>query len=320
MRRRQVGSRSHVGALVLLFGAQAFTLVWITGAGPAGAVEGPQQMVAGPQDQLLPSANADYLIWTANSEAFPNRFHAYGRPRGTSGVFRLNPSGTRGYSGGIDPGQDVAVYQQIDGQSSDLYRIDLESRERHRLPAAINSNRWEWGPRVSNAFYLFARDAGTRTRLLLYDRSAHTLEEIANYDLTTSYAAPGTVGQRYATWTVCGPLHCRAFVRDTVTDHTRRIPAPEGTERYAPVVDEGGEHVYVVRSGSACGAAVRIVRVPLSDLGATPVTIATLPAGIDVGFQLSLEERPSRLDLWFSRYRCGPQQGDIYRLRDVETV
>ena len=119
---------------------------------------------------------------------------------------------------------------------------------------------------------------------------------------------------------MCGPLHCRAFVRDTVTDHTRRIPAPDGTERYAPVVDEGGEHVYVVRSGSACGAAVRIVRVPLSDLGATPVTIATLPAGVDVGFQLSLEERPSRLDLWFSRYRCGPQQGDIYRLRDVETV
>ena len=77
-------------------------------------------MVAGSQDQLLPSANADYLIWTANSDAFPNRFHAYGRPRGTSGVFRLNPSGTRGYSGGIDPGQDVAVYQQIEGQSTAL--------------------------------------------------------------------------------------------------------------------------------------------------------------------------------------------------------
>ena len=320
MRWRQVGSRSGVGALALLLGAHACTLVLIAGARPAGAVEGPQQMVAGSQDQLLPSANADYLIWTANSDAFPNRFHAYGRPRGTSGVFRLNPSGTRGYSGGIDPGQDVAVYQQIEGESSDLYRIDLESRERHRLPAAINSNRWEWGPRVSNAFYLFARDAGTRTKLFLYDRSAHSLEEIASYDLTTSYAAPGAVGQRYATWTVCGPLHCRAFVRDTLTDHTRRIPAPDGSERYAPVVDEGGEHVYVVRSGSACGVAVRIVRVPLSDLGATPVMIATLPAGVDVGFQLSLEERPSRLDLWFSRYRCGPQQGDIYRLRDVETV
>jgi hypothetical protein len=85
-------------------------------------------------------------------------------------------------------------------------------------------------------------------------------------------------------------------------------------------VDEADGQVYVVRSGQACGASVRIVRVPLSDLGATPVTIATLPAGIDVGFTLSLEERPTQLDLWFSRYRCGPQQGDVYRLRDVRTV
>jgi hypothetical protein len=320
MRRRRLAEpRPHAGAALVL-GAQAFALVWIMGAGPAFAVEAPQQIVAGPQDQLLPSANADYLIWTANSEAFPNRFHAFARPRGTSGAFRLNPAGTRGYTGGIDPGQNVAVYQQIEGQSSDLYRIDLETRERHRLPALVNSARWEWGPRVSNAFYLFARDAGRTTTLFLYDRAAQTLEEVARYDLTTYYAAPGAVGERFATWSVCGPLNCRAFVRDTVTDTTRKIPAPDGTARYAPVVDEAAQRVYVVRSGQACGAAVRIVRVPVTDLGATPVTIASLPAGIDVGFQLSLEEGPSQLDLWFSRFRCGPQQGDVYRLRDVGAV
>jgi hypothetical protein len=61
------------------------------------------------------------------------------------------------------------------------------------------------------------------------------------------------------------------------------------------------------------------VRVPLADLGAAPSTIASLPAGVDVGFQLSLEERPARLDLWLSRYRCQPDQGDIYRLRDVRS-
>jgi hypothetical protein len=158
------------------------------------------------------------------------------------------------------------------------------------------------------------------TRLFLYDRNTHTLEEIASYDITTFYAAPGAVGEGYVTWTVCGPITCRAFVRDTATGPTRKIPAPDGKARYAPVVDEVNEQVYVVRSGQACGASVRIVRVPLADLGATPVTIASLPAGIDVGFTLSLEERPTQLDLWFSRYRCGPQQGDVYRLRDVGTV
>jgi hypothetical protein len=27
-----------------------------------------------------------------------------------------------------------------------------------------------------------------------------------------------------------------------------------------------------------------------------------------------------RVDLWFSRYRCASQQGDVVELRDVETL
>jgi hypothetical protein len=289
-------------------------------AARAGAVTGPQRMIAGPEDQLLPAANADYLIWTANIEAFPNRYHAYGRLRGTSGTFRLNPAGTRGYAGGLDPGQNVAVYQQIDGQSSDLYRINLETRVRTRLPALVNSARWEWGPRVSNAFYLFARDASTTTTLFLFDRRSRTRERIVSYDLTRFYVAPGAVGERYATWTVCGPYECNAFVRDTETDQTRKIPAPDGRARYAPVVHEPEDQVYFVRSGRTCGSGVRIMRVPLTDLGATPVSLVALPDGIDVGYQLSVEELTGQVDLWFSRYRCGPEQGDIYRLRDVGPV
>jgi len=327
MHRPPGGSRSHAGAAAFVrsrlpaavLAALTCMVVWATSA-PSGAIEGPQKIIGGPEDQLLPSANADYLIWSANSEALPDRYHAYGRPRGTSDVFRLNPPGTRGYAGGLYPGANRAVYQQIEGPSSDLYRIDLATRERHQLPPLVNSARWEWGPRVSDAFYFFARDGGTMTRLFLYDRNTHTLEEIASYDITTFYAAPGAVGEQYATWTVCGPITCRAFVRDTMTDRTRKIPAPDGTARYAPVVDEVDGQVYVVRSGQSCGATVRIVRVPVTDLGATPVTIATLPAGIDIGFTLSLEERETQLDLWFSRYRCGPQQGDVSRLRDVRTV
>jgi hypothetical protein len=314
MQRLSARPRSH-GPVGL---ALALTLVLLPG-GPAGAVDGPQQVIAGPEDQLLPSANAEYLIWSANSAEFPNRFQAYGRRRGTNDAFRLNDSGTRGYAGGIDPGQDRAIYQQIEGRSSDLYAINLVTRARTELPALVNSARWEWGPRVSDAFYLFARDAATTTTVLLYDRAARTLEKVASYDLVTSYATPGAVGERYATWTVCGPFTCRAFVRDTQTDRTRKLPAPDGTARYAPVVDEADEHVYFVRSGQACGAWVRIMRLPLADLGSSPERIATLPDGIDVGFQLSLEVRPDRLDLWFSRYRCDPGHGDVYRLRDVRT-
>ena len=78
--------------------------------------------------------------------------------------------------------------------------------------------------------------------------------------------------------------------------------------------------MYFVRSGHACGVAVRIMRVPLSDLGATPVLLAALPDGIDTGLQQSVQDLGTQVDLWFSRYRCGPGQGDIYRLRDVGPV
>jgi hypothetical protein len=284
---------------------------------PAGAVTGPQRIIAGSPDQLLSSVNDTYLIWTQNSESFPNRFHAYGKLRGTTEPFRLNPAGTRGWTGGIDPDQDRAIYQQIDGPASDLYTINLITLLRFKLPAPINTARWEWGPRISNAFYLFARDASLKTTLFLYDRSTKTMEKLVSLDLTRYYTVPGAVGERYATWSVCGPLNCSAFIRDTTDDRTMKIPAPPGTARYAPVVHEAEDMVYFARSGQTCGSVVRIMRLPVTDLGARPVGLMTLPAGVDVDLQMSLDEVGSEVDLWFSRYRCGPQQGDIYRLRDV---
>jgi hypothetical protein len=310
---RPVGPSPARGAILtgLVLALAAVTIA------AAGAVSRPQRILAGPEDQLLASVNDTYLIWTENSVAFPDRYHAYGRVRGTSGRFRLNPPGTRGYAGGIDPGHDVAVYQQIEGRSSDLYRIDLGTRKRHRLPAVIDSARWEWGPRVSNAFYFFARDASGATTLFLYDRASKTMEKLVSLDLMRFYVTPGSVGERYATWTVCEPRHCNAYIRDTETDLTRRIPAPDGSSRYAPVVHEAEGQVYFVRSGPTCGSAVRIMRLAVADLGASPVVLLTLPAGIDVDLQMSLEQVGARIHLWFSRYRCAPRQGDIYRLRDV---
>ena len=298
------------------FAGLALVLAAVTAA-PAGAVSVPQRILAGPEDQLLASENATYVIWTQSSELSPNRYHAYERVRATNQVFRLNPRGTRGYAGGIDPDQDRAIYQQIDGQASDLFTIDLDTRRRIKLPVPINTGRWEWGPRISNSFFLFARDAPLKTTIFLYDRTAKTMERLVSLDLTKYYVPPGAVGERYATWSVCGPRTCNAFIRDTDTDQTRKIPAPDGKPRYAPIVDEAEGLVYFVRSGTTCGSTVRIMRLALADLAAAPVGLLTLPVGVDVGGQMSLEHVGARVDLWFSRYRCAPQQGDIYRIRDV---
>jgi hypothetical protein len=299
-----------------VFAGLALVVAAVTAA-PAGAVGVPQRILAGPEDQLLASENATYVIWTQSSELSPNRYHAYERVRATNQVFRLNPRGTRGYAGGIDPDQDRAIYQQIDGQASDLFTIDLGTLRRIKLPVPINTGRWEWGPRISNSFFLFARDAPLKTTMFLYDRAAKTMERLVSLDLTKYYVAPGAVGERYATWSVCGPRTCNAFIRDTDTDQTKKIPAPDGKPRYAPIVDEAEGLVYFVRSGPTCGSAVRIMRLALADLAAAPVGLLTLPVGVDVGGQMSLEHVGARVDLWFSRYRCAPQQGDIYRLKDV---
>jgi hypothetical protein len=125
------------------------------------------------------------------------------------------------------------------------------------------------------------------------------------------------VGERYATWTVCTPTDCNAIVHDTQTGTTRRVPAPVGKGHYAPVVDEAEGQLYFARSGPSCGATVKIMRVPAATPAATPVALKTLPSGIDVGYQFSIEDAGDRVDLWFSRFRCDPGQGDLYRLRDV---
>ena len=59
----------------------AFVLAVITTA-PGGAVSAPQRILAGPEDQSQPSVNDTYMIWTQNSVATPNRYHAFGKVRG----------------------------------------------------------------------------------------------------------------------------------------------------------------------------------------------------------------------------------------------
>jgi hypothetical protein len=275
-------------------------------------------MLAGPEDQLLPSANATYLIWTQNSVSHPERYHAYGKVRGTADVFRLNEPGTRGYAGGIDPDQDRAIYQQIEGSTSDLFTISLaNTTSRIKLGPKVNTAKWEWGPRISNRYLLFARDGSLKTSIVLYDRVAKTAETLVSLDIATYYLAPGSVGERYATWSVCTPTDCNAIVHDTEAGTTRRVPAPVGRGQYAPLVHEAEGQLYFARSKPACGDTVKIFRVPVETPAATPLALTTLPSGIDTGYQLSYEDAAGPVDLWFSRYRCAAGQGDIYRLRDV---
>jgi hypothetical protein len=295
----------------------------VTIAAPSVGVNGPVQVLGGPDDQRNPSVNATYLVWTRSPEQHPSVDHAYAKELdGDGSRFRLDPDGTQGVAGGIDPSSDRAIYQQMTSNTSDLYWFDLVAKERSKI-LAVSNDKWEREPRVSDAFIFFARDSGATTSLFLFDRTTRDLTKIESYDFTTFFVMPGAVGDRYATWTVCGPTNCNAFVHDSNDGSRRKLPAPEGKAQYAPVIDEGGGFVYFARSGPTCGASVTILRRawPIDPDGVAR-KLLELPSGIDVGWAMSLDHDAvaARLDLWFSRYRCAGEQGDIYELRDVETV
>src|SRR5688500_12321391 len=110
----------------------------------AQAVTGPVKIIGGPEDQLHPSVDDTYLIWTQNSEARPNVDHAFGKILGEDGRFRLDATGTRGAAGGIDPDSGRAIYQQMTDTESDLYWFDLAARDRMKVAAeGVNTDRWE---------------------------------------------------------------------------------------------------------------------------------------------------------------------------------
>ena len=100
-----------------------------------------------------------------------------------------------------------------------------------------------------------------------------------------------------------------------------RVAQPEGKNQYAPVIDEADGTMYFVRAAShACGKGVTIRRGALGSDGSA--VLASLPAGINTDYQQSVAPNPAsgRLDLYFDRYRCRANTGDIYALRGVDNA
>jgi hypothetical protein len=293
--------------------------------GPAaGAITGPTIKIGGPEDQLHPSAFGDRVIWTQNSEGSPNRDHAYWKMLRSDERVRIDAPDHRGAAGGIEPGGTRAIYQQMTATDSGIFWYTFEDGHRSRVTIdGVNTDRWERDPRVSGTFLFFARDAGTQTSLYLANRPGGPVDLIAAYDFTRYYVVPGAVGDRYASWTTCGPFTCTAWSYDIEAKdpQPRKIPS-DGRPQYAPVIDEAGAWVYTVRSGAKCGENVGIWRRAWPILPETPAAerLVLLPDGIDVGFTLSLDRSSgTQVDLWFSRYRCAAQHGDVAVLRHVET-
>jgi hypothetical protein len=288
----------------------------------AGTLIVPVEILGGPRYQHLPYSNVAYLGWTQNTARNPGKFQPFVSDDGGATRTKLNEAGTTGFFGDIDTDSNEIIYQQVDAGASDLYFIGAASLV--RTPAdAINSNRWEWGAKLSDTHILFTRDLPAKDKrlLLLYDRVGGSTTLIQTYRWSRVDVWTGDVGSAYATWTTCNRSNCYAWWYDIAAVTKAKIPTLNDRPQYAPVIDEMHANAYWVRSGNACGVNVGIWKAPLASLGA-PTKIADLDPAIDTDWRMSLEYDSvgGRIDLLFARYDCALEGSDLYELPGVDTI
>jgi len=281
----------------------------------------PVKVVGLPGTQLIPFSNDTYLSYTSNSTAHPNRFNAFAYRYSDTVTKRLNAAHTEGWNGGFDPGTNTVIYQQIK-VGSDIFTFNLDTLTRQKV-AAIDTAKWEWMPRISTSFISFFRDYKANgkwyTGIYLYDRTSGKTRKLTAMPNATRNLINGTVGDTYATWTVCTTKTCVAYVYDDAARTLKKIPTNNGRPQYAPVVDEVNGLVFFARSGFGCGKGVTFFSLPVTTLGVTPTKVATLPDGVDLdgAASLSLNADTNAYDYFFARVKCTNGATDIFRLPSV---
>jgi hypothetical protein len=302
--------RTHVTAAIVV-------LMLVATAQPAAAQITPVRVLGGAASQFFPFRNDAWLAYTANSNETPNHWNALALDLSSKTVRKLNAGGTQGFTGGFDPRTNKVIYQQVDHNTSNVLFFDLDSQTRTRVPG-VNTRAWEWEPRVSSAYLSFFRDYYNSGRwytgVFSLRRSNGNVRRIASYK-SSAYINNGSLGDRYASWTVCNRQTCFAYLYDLQSRSLKRLQSKNGRPQYAPVVDETNGLVFFVRSGFGCGLKVGFFFLPLNALGSDPTKIASLAAGLDVDNLASLAPNPDTgmQDLLFTRLVCNGSS-DIYEL------
>jgi hypothetical protein len=286
--------------------------------GPATAGLAPSAVKTGSANEQRPAASDLWFAWTQSSPSAPNRANVWAEAMdiGTTTPFRVNPTGTRAWTGGIEG--DELVYQEIVNTQSNIRVADLNP-----LPpvisglAAVNTDRWEWAPTIStdstgDTWILFGRQntSSGAQRVIAYNRDTGNSREL---QMTTNWRyalIPGQVNGDWATWTACKPnCHVR-YVNLAAGTPAETLPRPSFVKhQYAPSVAEDGT-LYYVRSGSGCGANVRIMR---NSAGVNQMLV-DLPDRRDI-FTTYVSEEPET-HVYYDRISCGSKAWDIFQLID----
>lgn len=328
MRNRSSGRMTRASAAAAFVGVALALLPATAAVGGGTPSLVPEKVIGGPSDTFAPTSNGTWIAWSQWDHATEQTFV---RRLDSTTERRLNERGTGGSMGGFVGSSNTLIYQQFHGYRSDLYFYDVQTRDRTKLPAVINTSDWEYWPLASNAYILFARlhlRADHRTawrRLFLFDRMSESLRPLTKQLRPSTTLSPDVIGETSAGWTVCAAA-CNVWIWDAVTDTIEKLPNPQGMDQYGAAIDEAAGTITYSRDRSGrCG---RNGTLRLMQIGSgTSTTLTTIPDGLSLGIRRTMVENPDtgNLDLYVSRYRCdakptpsGRSPADILVYRDID--
>lgn len=315
LRRSPAGRALPLALALVLFGpmnARAVTL---------------DPVIVEPRRQHVAFGNGAWFTWTTDTR-FGSKVLAQ-RSDGTGRV-RLNAPHTDGWGGGLDPDEDVAIYQQTNRSNrSDIYLYDLGTGTSAKAPF-VNTRQWESSPRISNTWILFTRELPRNGHWYMdmwaVRRSDGAAQRVGSWrEGRNILVRTGTIGEQWATWTICRSSTCRAYARNLLAEETTLIPVQGEWSYYAPAVDEGNDRVYFVRGRTnRCGDRAQLRALPLSDLTGTSTLVRDLPDHFDVAWEASVAPNldTGMNDYLFARWRCraNDYNDDIWKVSDVSTI
>jgi hypothetical protein len=275
-----------------------------------------------------PSASDGYLVWSANSEAHPARYHSYVMADAGSPV-RIDPAGGQSFGAAIDG--TTIVYAESTSEGNDLGFFDAVTEARSAPPAGVNTPNNEYRPTLSGDWLLFTRtNANLESahhiwlKVVLFNVSTGKSIVLQRLPNRTNYLVSDQVNGDWATFESCGfgdgeYFDCQVFRYQISTKELVEIANP-GLQQYAGAVSGDGT-IYLVRTRQSdhweCGDHARLVRYPVGGPG---VVIAQLPDGKDSLQTFALDETGGSTTMYFDRFSCRNGRDGIYRISDADTA
>lgn len=264
-----------------------------------------------------PSASGDWLAWSSNSEAHPDRLNAFVQQQGQSKE-RVNPSGTSGEAGGLD-GNTFVWTQWNDRRAGDIWRIDLVTQDRSRFGSAVNTQYGEFYPTISGNWLLFTRFDWdeNRFKVILFNTETGNGKVLASGPRRGPVFS-GQVNGNYVTYNRLGASGSNAFRYAIDTGTTVKLPNSAVHAYGAGVAPDGT--VFYLRSGDGCARNVDLLRLPL---GGSVEKIRDIPAGYDADHLFVADGENDSREVHLMRVDCDRQfirAWDTFKFVDSYTV